>query len=135
MFVTDFRAGGRCVGGSGQRPAGASPPGPADQIAAFEQDLLAAFVLARSSAGITDAPIRADVAAVEELREWFGRPLWEVTPQHIDTFFGRYLSEAMPGTKVRKAAGFAVYFEFLELRHKPDIHAVTGFVVGSRWTR
>ncbi|MER5326903.1 tyrosine-type recombinase/integrase [Streptosporangium roseum] len=101
------------------------------QIAAFEQDLLAEFVLARSSAGITDATIRADVAAVEELREWFGRPLWEMTPQHIDTFFGRHLREAMLGTKVRKAAAFAVYFEFLELRHKPGIHAATGFVVES----
>src|SRR5688572_15823965 len=76
------------------------------QVAAFEQDLLAEFVLARSSAGITDATIRADVAAVEELREWFGRPLWEMMPQHIDAFFGRHLREAMPGTKVRKAAAF-----------------------------
>jgi hypothetical protein len=37
----------------------------------------------------------------------------------------------MPGTRVRKAAGLSVYFEFLELRHKPNIHAATGFVVES----
>ena len=46
-----------------------------DEVGAFEQDLLAEFVLARASAGITDATIRADVAAVVGLREWFGRPL------------------------------------------------------------
>ena len=43
------------------------------EFAAFEQDLLAEFVLARSSAGISDGTIRNDVAAVVELREWFGR--------------------------------------------------------------
>ena len=35
-----------------------------DEVGAFEQDLLAEFVLARASAGITDAAISADVAAV-----------------------------------------------------------------------
>jgi site-specific recombinase XerD len=102
-----------------------------DEVAAFEQDLLAEFVLARSSAGICDGTIRADVAAVLELREWFARPLWEMSAKDADGYFGRHLREAMPGTRVRKAAAFAVYFEFLELRHKPDIHAATGFVVES----
>ncbi len=51
-----------------------------DEVGAFEQDLLAEFVLARASAGITDATICADVAAVVGLREWFGRPLWELAP-------------------------------------------------------
>ena len=44
-----------------------------DEIGAFEQDLLAEFVLARASAGITDTTIRADVAAVVGLRECKGR--------------------------------------------------------------
>ena len=34
-----------------------------DEVEAFEQDLLAEFVLARASAGITDTTISADVAA------------------------------------------------------------------------
>jgi hypothetical protein len=45
-----------------------------EEIGAFEQDLLAEFVMARSSAGIADATIRWDVGAVAGLREWFGRP-------------------------------------------------------------
>jgi hypothetical protein len=60
----------------------------ADEVEAFEQDLLAEFVLARASAGITDTTIRADVAAVVGLREWFGRPLWEMTARDLDRFFG-----------------------------------------------
>jgi site-specific recombinase XerD len=100
-----------------------------EQVAAFEQDLLAEFVLARSSAGIADATIRADVAAVVEARQWLGRPLWQMSAQDADGFFGRHLRQAMPGTRVRKAAGLAVYFEFLELRHKSAIHVATGFVV------
>jgi hypothetical protein len=103
---------------------------PAD-VVAFEQDLLAEFVLARSSAGIAHGTIRADVAAVEDLRGWLGRPLWTMTPRDADAYFGRHLREAMPGTRVRRAAAFAVYFEFLELRHKAEIHAATGFVVES----
>ena len=79
-----------------------------EEIGAFEQDLLAEFVMARSSAGITDATIRWDVGAVAGLREWFGRPLWEMTPKDLDTFFGRDQKDRASGTKVRKAAAFAV---------------------------
>jgi len=42
------------------------------EVEAFEQDLLAEFVLARASAGITDTTIGADVAAVVTLRECSG---------------------------------------------------------------
>lgn len=101
----------------------------ADEIGAFEQDVLAEFVLARSSAGVADATIRHDVSMVCQLREWFGRPLWELTPAGIDRYFGEYLREAAPATRHHKANAVAVYFEFLELRYKAAIHGATGFVV------
>ena len=101
----------------------------AAEIAAFEQDLLAEFVLARSSAGVADATIRNDVAMICQLREWFGRPLWELTPADADRYFGDHLRDAAPATRVHKATAAAIYFEFLEVRHKPAIHAATGFVV------
>lgn len=103
----------------------------AEELAAFEQDLLAEFVLARSSAGVTDATIRADVSIVVEVREWFGQPIWQMQPQDVDRFFGRHHRAQAVGTKVRKAAAIGVFFEFLELRHKPVIHAATGWVVES----
>jgi site-specific recombinase XerD len=74
-----------------------------DEVGAFEQDLLAEFVLARASAGITDTTISADVAAVVGLREWFGRPLWELAARDLDRFFGADQRAMAPGTKVRKA--------------------------------
>src|SRR5207244_11492972 len=100
-------------------------------VGAVVQDLLAEFVLARAAAGITDTTIRADVAAVVGLREWFGRPLWELVARDLDRFFGADQRAMAPGTRVRKAAAFAVFFEFLELRHQPGIHAATGFLVES----
>jgi hypothetical protein len=105
--------------------------GTAEEVAAFEQDLLAEFVLARSSAGVTDGTIRTDVSIIVELREWFGHPLWQMQPQDLDRFFGRHQRELAAGTKARKAAAIGVFFEFLQLRHKPAIHAATGWVVES----
>ena len=80
-----------------------------DEVGAFEQDLLAEFVLARASAGITDTTISADVSAVVGLREWFGRPLWELAARDLDRFFGADQRGLAPGTRVRKAAAFAVF--------------------------
>jgi hypothetical protein len=48
------------------------PAGP-DELAAFETDVLAGFVLARAAAGLADATIRSDVLHLEQVRAWFGR--------------------------------------------------------------
>ncbi|MEJ8660784.1 hypothetical protein [Streptomyces sp. MS1.AVA.4] len=85
-----------------------------EEVAAFEQDLLAEFVLARASAGVLDDTIRGDVGPVLGLREWFGRPLWEMEAHDLDRYFGRHRRDSASGTKVRQAAAFAVFFEFLE---------------------
>jgi len=53
-----------------------SPAGP-DELAAFETDVLAGFVLARASAGLADGTIRSDVGHLEQVRTWLGRPLWD----------------------------------------------------------
>ena len=100
-----------------------------EEVAAFEQDVLAEFVLARASAGVADATIRNDVTMVVEVRQWFDRPLWELTPQDVDRYFGSHLREAAPATRRHKACALQVYFEFLEVRYKPAIHAATGRVV------
>ena len=50
-----------------------APAGP-DELAAFETDVLAGFVLARAAAGLSDNTIRSDVLHLEQLRAWFGRP-------------------------------------------------------------
>jgi hypothetical protein len=55
-----------------------------EEVEAFEQDVLAGFVLARASAGMADTTIKQETGAVIELRQRFGRPLWEVEPKDLD---------------------------------------------------
>ena len=49
-----------------------------EELADFETDVLAGFVLARASAGLVDSTIRNDTNHLELIRDWFGRPLWEM---------------------------------------------------------
>ncbi|GAA2039355.1 hypothetical protein GCM10009839_46620 [Catenulispora yoronensis] len=101
----------------------------AETIAAFETDALAGFVLARASAGLTDGTIRGDVSHLENIRTWFGRPLWEMEPCDADSYFGGFLRNAPSGTRLARSAALSIYFEFLELRHKVELHAMTGRVI------
>jgi hypothetical protein len=54
-----------------------APAGP-EELADFETDVLAGFVLARAAAGLADGTIRCDVGHLKQVRAWFGRPLWEM---------------------------------------------------------
>jgi integrase/recombinase XerD len=100
-----------------------------DELEGFEVDLMAGFVLARSSAGMSDSTIRSDVSNLEHVRAWFGRPLWAMEPAHADAYFGKELRTAPSGTRLSRAQSLRTYFEFLELRHQVEIHAMTGRVV------
>jgi hypothetical protein len=55
------------------------PAGP-EELAAFETSALAGFVLARAAAGLSDRTISLDVTHLEQIRSWFGRPLWDMQP-------------------------------------------------------
>jgi integrase/recombinase XerD len=105
--------------------------GPASvaELEEFETDVLAGFVLARASAGLADSTVRADIGQLELVRAWFGRPLWEMAPADADVYFGRVLRGAASGTRLARAQALVTYFEFLEVRHKVEIHAMTGRVV------
>jgi integrase len=100
-----------------------------EELADFETDVLAGFVLARASAGLVDSTIRNDTNHLELIRDWFGRPLWEMQPADADAYFGKVLRAAKPSTRTGRAAALAVFFEFLELRHKVELHNLTGRVV------
>ena len=69
-------------------------PASADEIAGFETDVLAGFVLARAAAGLADGTIAGDVLHLEQIRTWLGRPLWEMQPADADAYFGRVLRDA-----------------------------------------
>ncbi|MEU7864271.1 hypothetical protein [Nonomuraea sp. NPDC049141] len=58
----------------------ARAPATAEDLEALETDVLAGFVLARAAAGLSDGTISSDVMHLEQVRAWFGRPLWEMEP-------------------------------------------------------
>jgi hypothetical protein len=74
-----------------------APAGP-EELADFETDVLAGFVLARASAGLADGTIRSDIGHLEQTRTWFGRPLWDMESADADAYFGRVLRGTAKGT-------------------------------------
>jgi hypothetical protein len=82
-----------------------------------------------AAAGLSDSTIRGDVSHLEQVRSWFGRPLWEMQPGDADAYFGTVLRAAPSGTRLARAQALKTYFEFVELRHKVEIHQMTGRVV------
>jgi hypothetical protein len=46
-----------------------------------------------------------------------------------DAYFGKVLRNAKPSTRTGRAAALAVYFQFLELRHKVELHNLTRRVI------
>ena len=104
------------------------PVGP-EELAEFETDVPAGFVLARAAAGLSDATVSSDVGHLEQVRAWFCRPLWEMQPSDADAYFGQVLRGAAAGTRLTRAQAVKTYFTFLELRHKVELHALTGRVV------
>ncbi|MEU3038882.1 tyrosine-type recombinase/integrase [Streptomyces griseoaurantiacus] len=105
------------------------PPATAEELEQFETDVLAGFVLARASAGLADGTIRRDVGHLEQMRSWFGRPLWEMEPSDADAYFGKVLRASPSGTRLGRSQALTTYFLFLELRHKVEIHRMTGRVI------
>jgi site-specific recombinase XerD len=97
--------------------------------AAFETDVLAGFVLARAAAGISDTTIYNDLIDLQQIRDWFGRPLWEMAASDADAYFGRVTRHLAPGTRRGKADALGIFFQYLELRHAVEIHNLTGHVV------
>ncbi|MFD8823591.1 hypothetical protein ACFV1C_14665 [Streptomyces sp. NPDC059605] len=105
------------------------PPATAEELEQFETDVLAGFVLARASAGLADGTIRGDVGHLEQMRSWFGRPLWEMEQPDADAYFGKVLRASPNGTRLGRSQALTTYFLFLELRHKVEIHRMTGRVI------
>jgi hypothetical protein len=93
-------------------------PADPEELAEFETDVLAVFMLARASAGLADATIGGDVGHLGQVRTWFGTPLWEMETADADTYFGKVVRRRAEGTRLAPAEALAKYFAFLELRHK-----------------
>jgi integrase len=99
----------------------------AEDLAALQSDVLAGFVLARAAAGLSDGTIASDVLHLEQIRAWFGRPLWDMEPPDADAYFGKVLRDTAKGTRLSRAQALKTYFLFL--RRKAEIHQMTGRIV------
>jgi hypothetical protein len=88
----------------------ARAPVTAEDLAALETDVLAGFVLARAAAGLSDGTIASDVLHLEQVRAWFGPPLWDMDPPDADAYFGKVLRDTAKGTRLGR-------FGKLHVRH------------------
>lgn len=105
-------------------------PSPSEvDLEVFEQELITGFVLARSAAGVTDKSVRAELGAVSEFRESMDRHLWTARPDDADRYLGGCCRGQAKATVAGKAFGISVFFQYLELRHQVEIHAMTGELV------
>ncbi len=80
------------------------------------------FVLARASAGPADGTIRGDVGHLEQVRSWFGRPLWAMEPADADAYFGKALRASPSGTRLARSQPLTTHSTYPELRHRAELH-------------
>jgi site-specific recombinase XerD len=99
--------------------------------AAYQEHLLAEFVLARLAHGVTDATIRSELAAVVEFLDSAGVWVWEVEPPHADRFLGQGQRGRASETRRGKAGAIDLFFRFLEVRYRGELHELTGRLVAS----
>jgi hypothetical protein len=93
-----------------------SPDAP-DEAAAYQEHLMAEYVLARLAHGVTDGTIRGEITAVEQFFDHAGVFAWEAEPAHADRFLGQAQRHQAPQTRRGKAGAIDLFFRFLEARY------------------
>jgi len=102
-----------------------------DAAAAYQENLLAEFVLARSAHGVVDATVRGDLAAIEEFLSFAGVWAWEVEPIHADRFLSVAQRDKAARNRQIKAQRIATFYRFLESRYQGELAELTGKIVTS----
>ena len=76
-----------------------------EEIERFETDVFAGFVLARCAAGLSDNTIRSDVSHLEQVRTWFGKPLWDHASRGCGLVFRHGAACSADPHETRSSAG------------------------------
>jgi hypothetical protein len=105
--------------------------GTAQELEDYEQELVDQYLLAAVGAGMGDASVGGDRAAIFEFIRFTGRPVWAARPSDADRFLAHQRRELGRArlTVQKKAWALAHFFDFLVLRYQGDIHALTGHLV------
>jgi hypothetical protein len=101
------------------------------EAGAYQEHLMAEYVLARLAHGVADGTIRGEITAVEQFLDHAAVFAWEVEPAHADRFLGQAQRHQAPQTRRGKAGAIDLFFRFLEARYRGEIHELTGRVVAS----
>jgi integrase/recombinase XerD len=102
-----------------------------EDAAAFQDELIAEYLLARSARGVGDRSVRQELSAIEEFLSFCGVWAWEVEPTHADRFLGKNQASLAPATRRGKAQKIHFFFRFLEHRYQGELLELTGRVVTS----
>jgi len=94
----------------------------------YEQELVDQYLLAAVGAGMGDAGVGGDRAAIFEFIRFTGRPVWTARPSDADRFLAHQRKELGRArlTVQNKAWALAHFFDFLVVRYQGDIHVLTG---------
>lgn len=100
-----------------ERIAVAEPPGNAHVAGGAESDLEAAALESSAHAlralAVSEVEIVRHLEALGAIRQWLGRPLWEMTSDEADVYFGEFLRFREFGLRVAYARALARYFVWL----------------------
>jgi hypothetical protein len=103
---------------------GAEPPQGADEWGAagptvaagahgLEAGVLAGLATALAADGMPAGAVAGHLADLAELRYWLNGPLWQMTVEHADAYFGRQIAWHEYPALLRQAQALTRYFAFL----------------------
>lgn len=103
----------------------------AEDLEAFEQELVDQYALSGIGAGLTDGYVGYERSVLFEYLRFLGRPVWTTRAADADRYlaFLRTERKLARHTVQMKAWTLSRFFDFLLARSAGDIHALTGFVI------
>jgi hypothetical protein len=79
----------------------------------LEAGVLTRLAKALQADGMPGDAVAGHLADLAEIRAWLGGPLWQMTSEHADAYFGRQIAWHQYPALLRQAQALARYFAFL----------------------
>lgn len=102
----------------------------AEDVAAFEQEIIDQYALAMAAAGLTDDHVAGTRRVIFQFAGALSGPLWSASCDDADRFLAdQRRAGRAASTRATKAVMLAQFYAFVIARYQGDIHALTGCVV------